>query len=101
MPSYSYRCRDCDHVFDIRQRMTDDPLEECPKCGGFVRRVINSVGVVFKGKGFYVTDNRRGATLPSSGGNASDAGTDSATPPKESPAATPETPKTNLADKPA
>jgi len=38
--------------------MTDDPLTECPVCAGKVRRVVNSVGVVFKGKGFYVTDNR-------------------------------------------
>jgi predicted nucleic acid-binding Zn ribbon protein len=59
--------------------MTDDPLEVCPVCGNEVRRVINSVGVVFKGKGFYVTDNQKSATLPSSGGGeatkSSDAGT--------------------------
>lgn len=60
MPIYTYRCKDCDHEFEIRQRMTDDPLTECPACAGEVRRVVNSVGVVFKGKGFYVTDNRSG-----------------------------------------
>ena len=38
--------------------MMDDPLTECPVCGGPVRRVVTSVGVVFKGSGFYVTDNR-------------------------------------------
>lgn len=38
--------------------MVDDPLTECPVCGGSVRRVVSSVGVVFKGSGFYVTDNR-------------------------------------------
>jgi predicted nucleic acid-binding Zn ribbon protein len=38
--------------------MVDDPLTECPICGGPVRRVVSSVGVVFKGSGFYVTDNR-------------------------------------------
>jgi hypothetical protein len=38
--------------------MTDDPLTECPVCGGPVRRVVGSVGIVFKGKGFYVTDHR-------------------------------------------
>lgn len=38
--------------------MTDDPITECPVCGGPVRRVVSSVGVVFKGSGFYVTDNR-------------------------------------------
>lgn len=58
MPTYTYRCNECDHEFQTRQRMTDDPLTECPVCKGRVRRVVSSVGVVFKGSGFYVTDNR-------------------------------------------
>ena len=58
MPLYVYRCNDNDHEFQVRQRMLDDPLTECPICGGPVRRVVSSVGVVFKGSGFYVTDNR-------------------------------------------
>lgn len=47
--------------------MSDAPLADCPVCDGSVRRVVNSVGVVFKGSGFYITDNRNGksATLPS------------------------------------
>lgn len=58
MPLYTYRCNENDHEFQARQRMIDDPLTECPVCGGPVRRVVSSVGVVFKGSGFYVTDNR-------------------------------------------
>ena len=58
MPTYSYKCNNCGHEFEARQRMTDDPLSECPVCGGDVRRVVGSVGIVFKGKGFYVTDHR-------------------------------------------
>lgn len=58
MPLYTYRCNENDHEFQVRQRMIDDPLTECPICGGSVRRVVSSVGVVFKGSGFYVTDNR-------------------------------------------
>jgi putative FmdB family regulatory protein len=58
MPLYVYRCNENDHEFQVRQRMMDDPLTECPVCGGPVRRVVSSVGVVFKGSGFYVTDNR-------------------------------------------
>ena len=58
MPTYSYRCNDCGYEFEQRQRMSDDPLTECPTCDGNVKRVINSIGVVFKGSGFYVTDNR-------------------------------------------
>jgi putative FmdB family regulatory protein len=66
MPIYIYRCKDCNHEFEIRQRMTEEPLTLCPVCQGEIRRVVNSVGVVFKGKGFYVTDNRSGqsAMLP-------------------------------------
>jgi putative FmdB family regulatory protein len=58
MPTYSYKCTNCGHQFDAKQRMTDDPLTECPVCGGSVRRIVGSVGIVFKGKGFYVTDHR-------------------------------------------
>mgnify|MGYP000891476281 FL=1 len=74
MPIYTYRCKECDNEFEVRQRMTDDPLTECPVCSGEIRRVVNSVGVVFKGKGFYVTDNRSGqsATLPGSKSDKSD-----------------------------
>ena len=61
MPIYTYRCNDCDYQFEKRQRMADDPLTECIDCEvGNVRRVVNSVGIVFKGSGFYVTDNRNG-----------------------------------------
>lgn len=59
MPLYTYRCNDCEHIFETRQRMSEDPLTDCPLCPGEVRRVINSVGVVFKGNGFYVTDSRK------------------------------------------
>lgn len=58
MPTYRYKCNKCGHEFEVRQRMSDDPLSECPVCGGGVRRVVGSVGIVFKGSGFYVTDNR-------------------------------------------
>lgn len=59
MPTYMYRCESCGNELQKRQRMTDDPLVSCPNCGeDQLRRVINSVGVVFKGGGFYVTDNR-------------------------------------------
>ena len=61
MPIYAYKCKNCDYKFDIRQRFSDDPLTSCPRCEGLVRRVISPVGVVFKGSGFYVTDNRNGS----------------------------------------
>jgi len=87
MPIYTYRCKECDHEFEVRQRMTDDPLTECPVCHGEIRRVVNSVGVVFKGKGFYVTDNRSGQNASLAAGKSekteksggSDSGSESAT----------------------
>ena len=58
MPTYSYACTECDNRFDAVQAFTDDALTECPKCAGRVRKLFNSVGVVFKGSGFYRTDSR-------------------------------------------
>lgn len=72
MPIYSYRCKDCGYEFDQRQRMSDDPLAVCPVCEGRVRRVVNSVGVVFKGSGFYVTDNRGTNSANTVNGKSSD-----------------------------
>lgn len=69
MPTYSYRCRDCDVAFDIQQSFDEDSLRDCPQCGGGLRKLFNTVGVVFKGSGFYRTDSRAGAG--SSGGTGS------------------------------
>jgi putative FmdB family regulatory protein len=83
MPLYTYRCYECDHVFETRQRMSDDPLNNCPVCPGEVRRVINSVGVVFKGNGFYITDNRNGRSANGVNGASADKTTDSTDKSKE------------------
>lgn len=59
MPLYAYRCKNCGYEFEERQRMMDDPLTDCPNCQeAQLRRVIDKVGVVFKGSGFYVTDTK-------------------------------------------
>jgi putative FmdB family regulatory protein len=79
MPTYSYRCNDCGHQFDQRQRMSDDPLTVCPECQGTIRRVVNSVGVVFKGSGFYVTDNRSKNSAKYASSNGKNADTSSET----------------------
>ena len=57
MPTYTYRCRACDHRFDARQSMHDDSLTVCPECGGQLVKVIGAAGVAFKGSGFYSTDH--------------------------------------------
>jgi putative FmdB family regulatory protein len=59
MPLYEYECKACGVRFERQQSITDDPVKTCPECGGEVRRLVHPVGVIFKGKGFYVTDNRR------------------------------------------
>ena len=58
MPLYEYQCEECGVRFERRQSFSDDPVEICPECGGSVHRLIQPVGIVFKGSGFYVTDNR-------------------------------------------
>ena len=58
MPLYEYQCEACGVRFERRQNISDDPETVCPECGGMVHRLIQPVGIIFKGSGFYVTDNR-------------------------------------------
>jgi putative FmdB family regulatory protein len=60
MPVYAYACKDCGHAFDIRQSFSEDALTVCPECDGGLRKKFNTVGVVFKGSGFYRNDSRSG-----------------------------------------
>ena len=65
MPTYEYRCDGCGHVFEEFQSMKDDPLSECPKCGGKVQRLIGpGAGLIFKGSGFYLTDYKKSNSSP-------------------------------------
>ncbi|ASN21077.1 FmdB family zinc ribbon protein [Arthrobacter sp. YN] len=75
MPTYAYACKDCDHAFDIVQSFSDSSLTECPECKGALRKKFNSVGVVFKGSGFYRTDSRdaKGSTVSAAPATASSA----------------------------
>ncbi|MGH3363895.1 MAG: FmdB family zinc ribbon protein [Nocardioidaceae bacterium] len=66
MPTYQYACTECDHAFEQVQSFTEDSLTSCPQCEGRLRKIFNAVGVVFKGSGFYRTDNRSDAKSPSS-----------------------------------
>lgn len=67
MPTYSYACTECGNRFDAVQAFTDDALTTCPKCSGKLRKLFGSVGVVFKGSGFYRTDNRESGKSSSNG----------------------------------
>lgn len=56
MPTYNYRCQNCKHEFETVQSMLDEPLTDCPKCPGQIIRIIQPVGIQFKGSGFYIND---------------------------------------------
>ena len=59
MPTYEYKCLDCEVGFDRFQSITEDPIRECPECGGKTKRLISGgAGFIFKGTGFYITDYR-------------------------------------------
>ncbi len=62
MPTYSYACTECDNRFDIVQSFTEESLTVCNECDGKLRKLFNSVGIVFKGSGFYRTDSRGGGS---------------------------------------
>ncbi len=60
MPKYEYACKSCGEHLEVVQSFKDDALTECPSCGGPLRKVFGSIGIAFKGSGFYRTDNRTG-----------------------------------------
>ncbi len=98
MPTYQYACTACDHRFDAVQSFSDASLTVCPVCSGALRKVFSSVGIVFKGSGFYRTDSRAGSTVAkgesksdsgssaegSSGGSSSEKGTSTSSDTKSS-----------------
>lgn len=77
MPTYEYACRTCDEQLEVVQSFRDDPLTDCPSCGGELRKVFSPVGISFKGSGFYKNDSRsakRGSKATSSAKESSDSG---------------------------
>ena len=78
MPTYSYACTECGNSFDIVQSFSDDSLTVCSECGGRLRKLFNSVGIVFKGSGFYRTDSRAGSVPSGSSSESGNGGSDGA-----------------------
>ncbi|MEV7227814.1 FmdB family zinc ribbon protein [Polymorphospora sp. NPDC051019] len=68
MPTYQYACTACGHQLEAVQSFADEPLTECPACEGRLRKLFNSVGIVFKGSGFYRTDSRSGSSESATSG---------------------------------
>jgi putative FmdB family regulatory protein len=77
VPTYAYACTACDHRFEVQQSFSDAALTECPECTGRLRKLFNTVGIVFKGSGFYRTDSRSGTPAASGSGPADGASPDS------------------------
>jgi len=71
VPTYSYVCTECGDRFDKVQAFTEDALTTCEKCSGRLRKLFNSVGVVFKGSGFYRTDSREAGKKDKGSSNGS------------------------------
>ena len=101
MPMYVYACQSCGRVIERRQSFQDAPLTDCDECGGALRRVLQPVGIIFRGSGFYSTDYR-GNTASSPNGDGASAEGDAAgagsgasagsvSPPSKEPSAAPST----------
>ena len=58
MPTYQYRCLNCNLQFELKQSFDDKPIADCPVCHGIARRIFRPVPIIFNGPGFYVTDSR-------------------------------------------
>ena len=71
MPTYQYACNDCGEQLEVVQKFTDDALTVCPSCQGKLRKVFSAVGIVFKGSGFYRTDNRSSSSTSSTSSSSS------------------------------
>ena len=80
MPTYEYACRGCGEHLEVVQSFRDDPLTTCGLCGGDLRKVFSAAGIIFKGSGYYVTDNRTQdkAASGTEGASKTDGGTSKA-----------------------
>ena len=89
MPTYVYACKQCDGRLEVVQKMSDDPLRDCPDCSGQLRRVLFPPAVVYKGTGFYTTDYKNGGRKEESTPPASSTGDTTSTAAKSETPSTP------------
>jgi putative FmdB family regulatory protein len=94
VPTYEYACTNPEgkHEFEVVQSFSDAPIAECPECGFPVRKVYGSVGVVFKGSGFYRTDSRKSATASDGASSAKESSSSSSSKESSSSSTTSSTP---------
>jgi putative FmdB family regulatory protein len=76
MPTYEYACRSCGEHLEVVQSFRDEPLTECPTCGGVLRKVFSPVGISFKGSGFYRNDSRSSSKTSTSSAKDSEKSSD-------------------------
>jgi putative FmdB family regulatory protein len=97
MPTYEYHCKSCGEHLEVVQSFKDDALTVCPACGGALRKVFGTIGISFKGSGFYKTDSRsasKPAAASSSESGSSSSGSSSSSPASDSSSSSPkEAPK--------
>ncbi|MCF8001334.1 MAG: FmdB family transcriptional regulator [Halanaerobiales bacterium] len=77
MPTYLYECDNCGR-FEEFQSITEDSLENCPECGESVKKIIGAPGIIFKGSGFYSTDNEGGSAVTQNGSKENNEGANNA-----------------------
>lgn len=81
MPTYVYACKNCGHRFEQYQSFSEDSLTTCPECAQeALRKVFDSVGIVFKGSGFYSTDSATSGASTMGGSSSSDGASGSSSP---------------------
>jgi putative FmdB family regulatory protein len=97
VPTYQYACTNPEekHQFEVVQSFTDAPVTECPVCGAPVRKVYGSVGVVFKGSGFYRTDSRKASTAAESASSSTSSGSKESSPAAPAASSSPSTSSTS------
>ena len=95
MPTYQYVCTECGHDFETVQSFSEDALSVCPVCGGRLRKVFNSVGIVFKGSGFYRNDSREASKSSASASSSSSPSSNGSSSGSESASADKSTSKTS------
>ena len=83
MPIYEYKCEN-GHVFDVMQKLSEDPLSSCVECGALVRKVLHPVNISFKGSGFYSTDYKGGSQKTETTSNGESGKKDGASDKKDS-----------------
>ena len=77
MPRYDYECQTCQHVFEVKQSFSSEPVATCPDCNNAAQRMIRAVPIVFKGSGFYVNDYGKGGGATASDPKTSENGSKS------------------------